>query len=1213
MAERINMADASSVETGLPPTKDLPSRIFGEGEQPKPVVSSGEYQLPRASQQPPAEDSPPPDQPGTLSQEDIERAMAIAQGGDTNLPPSGISGDGGRGGEGSGGSEGPPQPPDRNSLEYESSPERGRDIAEEIIHWEAMRVAGRYNEVNWPRLDELYIQQEVHVEALRLVSLRVTPFEPEQQAGQVTPDILSVNPDVFVGFTHTLGEWIAVYEAGAITVTDRDAFIREVNVYFAEAKRVGLLKDLDAVLSAAYEREIIAGIRRGLTTVDIMSGPPGLPGVDDKIRLALGYLVNSFRDRLFTDPEIARLARVGELYARFAIDRFTTAINNRDIEGLTQRPYLIDNEFRLGEEGGEDVPKENFWHLEHGIYIYVDAQTKEEYQIAAESYLARLESITTSANELLQEARYFVQAIEKSKGFDKVNAESPGFITELVYQIEGRIGVFGADHSNELYKPEEYKQYMDYINKDGNGPDRWLQLARLLDGQVAATLFELDKDPRWEILFSLFGSRGQLAKASEVQRNGVGDQGLFAQVRDILIEEMMGVTIKDKRNVPNLTRWMPDRQFTSLFEGLFRHGKVPSGRSHGDTNIRAYEQFKDIPDRQLTPDQRRAKRLGRIQLELRGGKKVEELNPTDQKFYKDAWDTAKKAFDIAFQIYGALGEKSKRAGGVFKTDEKVDAAGRKFQYFVPVHYAEKFIQCAETLTKMKYANRSAKDRTAAVTKVRARNIAELKKNGFEAKLYDEDGNPMLLKRPKEDSNASDELARDTSGNVIVEEVHVDFYTATHHPYGDWTGHTYWSYQEEDRHLILSPVTFAQARKLRDGQLRPEDADPWAIQLLILDPTLRRVRRFDEKNFEERERKLTMAAVEDSYQSHWRIGRELYRAFFPKYGTPTKDIGIYYGLQDYGGFRKMIEHVRARAAEDPERFTRRGRRLIPDLHLPAVALSEYLGQGSIGALGVMRMFGAPIYRMCGTLALDKFSTQAEVGYKLYGALFNTEDQEKMIKEGLMLKLTNESDTTLQPFFGKLPQPRQTWADPGAQQEFCAAVRKSFNRLEIYEKLLTTMESTIRNATGAADLREVDVLTDDGQLNAEVERRFAALPDITDKELTRDELTRFIAEAEAIGEKNEEDFNSAFNEAQIDEGPVSFNTGSGRHNAQTFHYAFFAVMLDHLTRGGAELYRGERYIYEHLKDKIVSYDPNQQRALLVGDETIIDWLFVKFVPT
>lgn len=1226
MSKEILMAETAVVEAEAP-VQVSKGETFAPADAPDTAAGVERF-LQEARNRGPHDD---PDPSNTPPPGRAEQGTPADAGG------AAAGGVGGRGGDGGGnGPEGPrgPELPN-NSLEYESNPERGRQIAEEIVKWEALRVAGRINEVNWPRLNQLYREQRIHTVAQRKVELRVKILE-DQPPPSTTPDIQTVNPDRFIGF-NSLEQWTNEYTAG--TVSDMPRFIREVNVYFEEAKRVGLLKDLDAVLASAYNRDVLGGIRQNITSVDVISGNrrAGIEGIDQKIQSALNSLMDIYRDRQWRDPEITRLARIDptgrlaggvwDLYVQFAMGRFVAAINNRDMDGITQRPYAIDNEFHLEQGGDEDAPQETFWRTSYGPYVEFSAQTKEQFIIAADTWLSRQEKIQAAPAELIQKADQFIENLQNSEGAKKLPEE---VIETLILGIQARLGVFGADQANELYDAARYKQFMDYINKDGKGPARWLELSKLLDGQVAADLWALDKDPRWEILFSLFGSRGQLANSSQAQRNGNSPQGLFYQARDIFIEEMLGVAIKDKRHIDsNLTRFMPDKEFTNMYDGLYRYGKVPQGRSSGDVHIRAYqEQLQNPkPDKELTPDERRSIRLGKIQVELqdireqiRNGNRVLKVGQTardvikdesDRKFYQKAWAEASKAFDIAFQIYGALGEKSKRAGGVFKVN-RADAAGNEYQDFVPIHYAEKFVQFAETMTKMQYADSPARERTVRVREARDRAIAELKKNGFEAKLYNADGTVMKLKRPKEDLSKEDELARDARGNVIVEEKAVDFYTATHHPYGDWTSHTYWSYQEEDRHMVLAPETFAQARKIRAGEIRPEDADPWAIQLLILDPTLKRVRRFD-KNFEDRERKLTMAAVEDSYQSHWRIGRELYRSFFPKYGTPAKEISIYYGLQDYGGFRKMIEHSRARAAEDPERFARRGRRLIPDLHIPAAALSEIWGQGSVGSLGVIRMLGAPIYRMGGTFALDKFAAQSEFAGLLYDALFiSKKDNEGILVEPLLLKLTNESDK-LSAVTAEIPDLGKKWDSPSTQNKVCYALMDSLGREKRVLQLLVTMESLIRNATGAQFLEEVDVLTNNGQLNPAVARRFAALPDISRDDLTREDLDKFITEAEAIEEMSEEEFNNKFNINEIDEGTISANTGSGRHSAKIFHNAFGELLIDQEKRGGVQLYPGEKFPYSRIKDKIIIVNPQGRGQPVETADTIWDFIFGKFVPT
>lgn len=1156
------------------------------------------------------------------------------------------------GGERKGGVEGPPNPPDK-TLEYESSPERGRQIIREIVRLEGLRAAGeKLTEAQWEELDDLYLQQEIHIEAVRIISLRVKPTERKEAKSKIS-EIRAVNPEAINGL-RSVNDWIGDFEEGVISTDDDwSKFNQEVNAYFKEAKDTGLLKDLDRALSAAW-REAKIGMGRGQDASEIMQA------AEQRIHFALNNLTNLYigkqrtdrnlsrlavvdprTNRLVRDPQTGRIRGIWDLYTDLARSRFIDAITRNDPEGITQGNYC-DNEFHLGQaEEDDNTTKETFWRLQHGWYIEVYAQTEEEFEIAADSYISRLQAITSDAKKVTQEASQFIDVLAKSEGAKKLLETNLKFTNELILGIEARVGVFGADDANERYNGADYKAFLDFINKDGKGPDRWLTLPKMLNGRVAAALWKLDKDPRWEILFATYGSRGQLAKTSIAQRNRAGE-GVFNHAYNMLIEEMLGVQIRNSDDVDKLNQFMPDNAFVTFFDGLYKYDPQRKSEDYGDINIKAWVAIKGKSESELTLEERQsskngAARLGRIQEALRNGEKLSE---SDQRFYGHAWADAKKAVDIAFQTYGTSGEKSKRAGGVFKTSEKTDTQGKTYQYFVPIHWAEKYIQCAETLTKIQYAHLSAKERTAKVKQARDKNIAIFKRDGFEAKMVDADGNLMKMKVPDEDSNA-----RDADGNFLPKEIEIDFHTATHHPYGDWSGDTYDSYQEERRHLVLSPAILAEARLLIEGKKRPEDADPVAVRRAIIDPTLRRLRRF-EKGFEDRERKLTMAAVEESYQGHWRITRELHRAFWPKYGTPAEEIGIYYGLQDYGGFRKTLESMRARIAEDPERFARRGRRLLPDLHNPVATLSEYLGQGSNGALVSIRLMGYPMYRLCGTFALDKFAANAEMGGRVSDALigsYNTQAQEETYNEGLLLKPTNNSDK-LRKLVAEVVKRKEDgtfeWTQPGKQIDFCYALMESLGRLKRYENLLTTMESAVRNATGALWLEDVDLFTDKGELSDRIEKELDALPSISyisvnsssdgesvvaGKEPTRDDLAALVTGTDKVMGSTEKEVNQKFNKAEIDENR-SPSTGSGRHSITIFHNTFGRFLVDEEkreqaelpTRAVPELYSGEAYIFKHIYDKMVypnrdEKDPNRFHNPRIGDETIWQFVGSKFYPT
>ncbi len=1185
-----------------------------------------------------------------------------------------------------------PEIPDDLNLEYESSPERGLQITRGISEQTGLLWGGKIEKVDWPKLKDLYFQQTVHIEAQRLVRARVKVYEAEEDT-TTAKEIPKFNKEAFKD-ARRLEDIVTQYHQEGFS----EELGKEIDTYFAEAERLGLINDLKVVLRSA-EGDIRRGIGRNLNSTEMK------PIIDQKLKIAIEALLDVYRHKRRTDNDadgISRLEavfrdprtnqvvnRVGiwDLYAQFAIDRFETALNYQDISSA-EEGYL-DHEYRLGEE--EDS-EETYWRSSHGWYTEVFAQTEEEYKIAADSYLSRLQATSTDPTKILQDATQFIDVINRSDAAvqGKVSQE---FLLKLFRGMYARLGVFGADHSNELYHSDFVKQYLDFINKDGEGPDRYLELLKILGAVPAAALFKLDKDPRYEVLFSLHGPRGELAGFSPAQR-ARDNSGLYFQMKELLVEEMLGVELKNEKNLENITKLASDAKYVSNFDGLFEYGKLPEGRAYGDANIKAYKDaLAKATDGKLTPVQLRNRkiRLGKIQEEREeiaeritrgqkfkikwGKQKDQDYDPiknninqlleseSDAKFYAKELKKTEKAVDIALEIYGTFGENSKRGGGVLKTAWRGEA-GKEYQYFIPIHQAEKFAQTAASLTKIEYAddaeiwkkpefaemikktpNFKATYRTKMVELAIQDAIDNLYEDGYEAKLYrydyDVKGNKildskkqMILKRPKEDAQGN--VVKE-NGNVVVEKVGVDFYTAIHSIYANWSGHTYWSYQEEDRHMIVSDAALATAKKIRDGELRAQDvelgADLWAVQRLVLDPTLKRIRRFS-KHFEDRERKLTMAAVQDSYDTHWYITNELYRKFWPRLGTPTEAIGVYYGLQDFGGYRKTVEHIRARIAEDPERFARRGRRLLPDLHVPLAPWSEYLGQGVNGILAALITMNSPVYRGAGTMALDKFSDQTEVGGRQADALLGSKDREGNFEEGLLLKLTNNSDKTralipevLEKFpVGTLtvdPVGEGNWDRtglpagvdiPDLQIKFAYGVMESLGREKKYLQLFTLMETVIRNANGAISLKNIDIETRDEQNNSL--KALDALPDINKETLTRAQLKEFLTKAKDLVELSEKDFNERYNRAQIDE-DKSPKTGTGRINAKIFHDIFGLLLVDLEARGGVESYKGEQLIYDRIFDKMVYWVPDpknpKNRVLHAPGETIWDFIFGKFVPT
>lgn len=1149
-------------------------------------------------------------------------------------------------------------------LETEASPERGRHITEEIQRLDAKRITEGLTVDEIKELDLLYDQQKVHMAAVRIILTKGRTLPPREISDTPPKPYPDVNPRAleyadghaytsavqwFRRFTKTEDRNIGPvlgYPGGI----ELEIFHNEINSYFEEAKRIHLLDGLDKVIAQAYVRQVIPGIKRGLSASTIMRGDGRRTlGVEAEIQDVIRYVNERLLHLGRTDPGAHNLEGVAELYWQLAKGRMLDAIDKGDTEELHQKAYL-EHEFRL-HQGYEDVAEETYWRTTQGYYVEVYAETEEEFKIAADSYVSRLKNITAAPQKLFQEVEQFIAILYKSDGAKKMSGE---FLNKLVMSMEARLGVFGADHANELYHADSYKQFMDYINKDGKGPQRWLELLGLYDGRVAASLWMLDKDPRWEMLFALHGYRGQLAEYSTAQKSRSAPYSLYHQLREIFVEELMGISIKNSDNIEEGTLVLSgktDKEFADLYSGLY-DGKPPDGRHHGDANIALANdpRWKDKPLKEISDaETRKAVRMGRIQERLNHikeqvekgtqGKKYDEkkkewvdydimkdhlwdLLPEevdgkvtgldDKKFFQQELKKAEQAFEIAFEMYGALGEVSKRNGGVVMSDWKVGPDGKRHRDYITAHKAEKYIQFIDTWTSIKYAKASEKVRNAKRLEARERGLRDLKEKGLDALPTDEDGNQMTIRRPKVDANGKVmKIIVNGKERVATEEVKVNFRMATTHIYGDWTSHSYLGYQEENRHGVLSAQALAQAREIIEGTRRPEEADMWAIQRLIMDPTLNRIRLPGIHN-EARERQLAMAAVERSNNTHWEITKEIYRTFFPEYVTPTDKNLVYYGLQDYGGFRKMVEQQRARAGEDPGRFARRGPRLIPELHNPIAAVSEMWGVGTSGAMGAMRMLAVPIHRGAGTFALDKIAAQADYANKIYNSLFGYKDENGEYHEGVLLKPTNESDTELQQYWLKLPE---VWDDPAQQQEFCVSVRKSFNRLEKYLKLLT-MESTVRNAEGALDLSGVDIILGNGQLNPIIEDELRSM-DVPNENSSREALAKFVLQMEELSKLSDEELDEKYNRAIEDDKFLSANTGTGRHNAKAFFDKFIDFMMDDAVRGGLYFYPGEKDMYLRMNDKIIVSKKTYRRGKVVvsyeeTSQTIRDWLFGKMVP-
>lgn len=606
--------------------------------------------------------------------------------------------------------------------------------------------------------------------------------------------------------------------------------------------------------------------------------------------------------------------------------------------------------------------------------------------------------------------------------------------------------------------------------------------------------------------------------------------------------------------------------------------------------VQAYERLQHIDNKYLNEEQLKAKRIGRILWSLRtpGAKlnnSTKDLNDdlTDQEFYDK-----------------------------LSTIEKTDYVDH-----MPVYMAEKFVQFAENWTKMKYGddcpiwdqpgfkervrdipNFRAKYRAAMMYEARTRAQEQIKRNGFQAMLQDADYDftfidKKLLKDIKEEKilnpktgkpirlpvyiNAKkvDDKARNFRAMTIktpkgeidpqtgkmrvtkMDEDPADFQTTQEHWLSRWTSHTYWFYQQENRHMILASHVFEDAEKIKKGELREKDANPLAVFLLILDPSLKRVRKVPDN--QEQEIEMMGAAVEESYQSHWRINRNLHRLFLPVDGNPHR-MRMGYNREDYGGASRFSVRCRDLMASQPRRFARRMAALIADMPMEITSMPDIWGaDGIMGAVNMMadKINDIADQRIASQFALTKFNDQMGYGWSLFEALVGKVNGREVVdEEGLNEKPTNNSD--------KLQAWRQKGFDvtafPERENELLYAFKDSFGRLERVLKIMRVMMSSVRNAQGILWLEEKDIYLPDGD---------------------------------------------TYNPEHADDK----NNGTSRHSEGIFYKTYIKWLMSKGPGGGVQAYPDDAPIYTWLYNILLTDKYDNEKKRKNARRTLADWLFEK----
>lgn len=1232
-----------------------------------------------------------------------------------------------------------------DTTENVFSPEfnaRGREISRELVRLMTLPYEEKYDGFNNRQIEAYVRQWKTWVTQKRRRYTERRDFEEPPTPAEEK----SIEPQDLTGLDtpeNLLKRYNDMLDAGAPQSQIEQAKI-DLGKYFLEAKRIGLFKNIDTSLKGIYEDMGILLTEQRLTMDEITLGGDGRVGTDRRIDQLKSIAQGNFRALRSRGIASNNLNGVWNAYIDLTYQRF---------QGSSPDSFGFEGEFEFEAENGGVYAemarmRELFWRPTYASYYEVTARTEPQFQRAMETFVqwAR-RALSKDPNEVFGKLQGFKEAVTTAG--QRANVD----VIELRYQLEALVGVMGGDWANEHYNADHYYQFMWAATKD-EGPERFVSLSKMGKGRLAALLWKLDKEDRFEMLYSPQGARGEFMR----ERNSVEMLNLQDQITNMLIEEAMGMQIKEyhpdddqkrvvktktganrylQENLDRLVVFQSDEAFKRLFDGFTLEEQdrllaelTPKAAELERKIARAKEleeqerqAWKDgrIPSPNIGEDEQiyadwKAGRLGLPEVEeqlfnklrmaskirgyLNAGNDPNDLEGEEKLMYDDAKDIAQ----LALELYGVMAEKAKR-GAVFIVDRGQDQMGNEIKDYVPIHWAEKFVQFAENWTKATYGPSGVdqdpyvRDKVggragipAAELKFRAdqaRRLAiwQFRTFGYQAKLYDftllRDGKPVDIntlgytkygdtKRGEdaEEKTDADYIARyryavpvnsrilgyDTEGKPVtlafdnngravtlafdddgrqigikeleydydgkaviydkpvkskiwkegriveeahrdrkkivfdnlyknmppvepmllktprgpidvktgkmrvnrIEEVHADFNTATHHIYSRWTGHPYWGYQEEDTGMILTPEAVAAAKRIKAGISRPEDEEPHATQLLIVDPTLERITHFPYK--ESREDKVALAAVEESYQRHFLIQDELHEAFFPEDADDDKN-RIAVIIQDYGGSTKEFLHARAFTARWTDMKARRARSFTPYLPLHWASMSEMWGAGS--ALGVLQMMNKKNaeYRMVGQFPMEKWVNQINPAQDVLDSLWGYRTpQEHRDREGWLEKPTNEADV-LEKWYSDFGDRLITGdADKYEHREnqFLIDVRGTLGRLETTMHRIRVMESGVRTERGPLALEGLEIFQREN--DGAVPRKLREGGDPSDPDDYYIDSQRFNRRIDAIRD-----------------------SGSSRHSTDRHFWRAVRFLRSNKPGEGQSLYP-EAVIYYELMDEI-----------------------------
>lgn len=464
---------------------------------------------------------------------------------------------------------------------------------------------------------------------------------------------------------------------------------------------------------------------------------------------------------------------------------------------------------------------------------------------------------------------------------------------------------------------------------------------------------------------------------------------------------------------------------------------------------------------------------------------------------------------------------------------------------IATYQAENLVQWGIFYTKMKYADKSAKFRKQKVEQIRKSLVEEVRTKGYDASLLDDEGNPMVFKRPLGIFDATGQfkkiqlgdrlgfnaagqeilLALDQEGRIqnlqydqagkaimfdkasglgkkrvnahiantskvtlvegtLVENVKSTFEIAAlsddfRNRYID---HTYLYYQGNIKDTILTPHIEQAAWRIWKGISRPGDEDKLALQRVLADPTMRRIRKVDNDKGQKREKFLIAGAILESVQGAMRTRKATYKAYTSADGNHDRMMAGY-RQEDWAGYDRFTFGYAEFAAEQTSRLARRlaaGIWMAPFEHDsgPARWGVHGIGEGiemmadEIGKYAHQRHIGQFALTKINDVLLEAVNMyhawvgdyDPQTGEWVFGLAEkptdNNESQNKYVKESLEGKITAEPEKGIEFFYDLL---------------------KTFGRLKKVTKTQRHMYTDIDNSAGAVDLEDQEVILPDGRFN------------------------------------------------------------------------------------------------------------------------------------